>query len=68
LIAFAALASLALPDLWLGEARFGALAVKLVVCFFGVELVLSAPRARVVRLGAVGAWVLFGLGIRSWWP
>jgi hypothetical protein len=67
LIAFAALASLALPDLWLGEARFGALAVKLVVWFFGVELVLSAPRARLVRLGAVGASVLFGLGVRAWW-
>jgi UDP-GlcNAc:undecaprenyl-phosphate GlcNAc-1-phosphate transferase len=67
LIAFAALASLALPDLWLGEARFGALAVKLVVWFFGVELVLSAPRTRLVRLGAVGASALFGLGIRAWW-
>jgi UDP-GlcNAc:undecaprenyl-phosphate GlcNAc-1-phosphate transferase len=68
LIAFAAVASLALPDLWLGEARFGALAIKLVVWFFGVELVLSAPRTRLVRLGAVGAWVLFGLGFRAWWP
>jgi UDP-GlcNAc:undecaprenyl-phosphate GlcNAc-1-phosphate transferase len=67
LIAFAALASLALPDLWLGEARFGALAVKLVVLFFGVELVLSAPRTRLVRLGAVGVWLLFGLGLRAWW-
>jgi UDP-GlcNAc:undecaprenyl-phosphate GlcNAc-1-phosphate transferase len=68
LIAFAALVSLALPDLWLGEARFGALAVKLVVWFFGVELLLSAPRTRLVRLGAVGALVLFGLGFRAWWP
>jgi UDP-GlcNAc:undecaprenyl-phosphate GlcNAc-1-phosphate transferase len=67
LIAFAAVASLALPDLWLGEARFGVLAVKLVVWFFGVELVLSAPATRLVLLGAVGASVLFGLGVRAWW-
>jgi UDP-GlcNAc:undecaprenyl-phosphate GlcNAc-1-phosphate transferase len=67
LIAFAAVASLALPDLWLGDARFGALAVKLVVWFFGVEIVLSAPGVRLARLGAVATWVLFGLGFRAWW-
>jgi hypothetical protein len=43
------------------------LAAKLIVLFFAYELLCTSTARRVRRLGAVSAWLLFGLGVRAWW-
>jgi UDP-GlcNAc:undecaprenyl-phosphate GlcNAc-1-phosphate transferase len=67
LIVFLALALPFFPELSIGDTPVSLLAAKLIVLFFAYELLCTSTARRVRRLGAVSAWLLFGLGVRAWW-
>lgn len=67
LLVFVALLIPNLPEMGFGGAELGLLMTKLLVLFFAYELLLHALSERLMPLGAVSLWVLFGLGVRAWW-
>ncbi len=53
-----------LPEVSADIAHLGVFAAKLMVLFFSFELLLHAFANRVLQLGLVSLWILFGLGFR----
>jgi UDP-GlcNAc:undecaprenyl-phosphate GlcNAc-1-phosphate transferase len=53
-----------LPEVSADIAHLGLFAAKLMVLFFSFELLLHAFANRVLQLGLVSLWILFGLGFR----
>jgi UDP-GlcNAc:undecaprenyl-phosphate GlcNAc-1-phosphate transferase len=66
LMVFLAIAFPLLPEVSAGISHLGIFAAKLMVLFFSFELLLHVFSDRVRQLGLVSLWVLFGLGIRTW--
>ena len=66
LMIFVALAIPMLPEIRIGQTELSLLVGKLLVLFFSFELLLHAFFRRVGQLGLVSLWILFGIGVRSW--
>ena len=64
LMVFLAVTFPLLPEVSADIAHLGVFAAKLLVLFFSFELLLHAFANRVLQLGLVSLWILFGLGFR----
>jgi UDP-GlcNAc:undecaprenyl-phosphate/decaprenyl-phosphate GlcNAc-1-phosphate transferase len=64
LMIFLAITFPLLPEVSADIAHLGVFAAKLMVLFFSFELLLHAFANRVLQLGLVSLWILFGLGFR----
>ena len=56
-----------LPEIRIAEINLSVLAIKMIVMFLAVELMLHALSERLPQFGLVSLWVLFMLGVRAWW-
>jgi UDP-GlcNAc:undecaprenyl-phosphate GlcNAc-1-phosphate transferase len=66
LMIFLALILPILPGMHIGDLTISILTAKLLVLFFSFELLLHLYAHRVVQLGLIALWMLFGLTIRGW--
>jgi UDP-GlcNAc:undecaprenyl-phosphate GlcNAc-1-phosphate transferase len=66
LMIFLALIIPILPGMHIGDLSISILTAKLLVLFFSFELLLHLYAHRVVQLGLIALWMLFGLTIRGW--
>jgi UDP-GlcNAc:undecaprenyl-phosphate GlcNAc-1-phosphate transferase len=64
LMVFLAVTFPLLPEVSADIAHLGVFSAKLMVLFFSFELLLHAFSNRVLQLGLVSLWILFGLGFR----